>query len=149
MPHEIVEAVHGYYRDLEALNRVRRDPDASSEEWARAVEAAVARWQPDCKWRPDAAALVEDASFSGHDGLRQYFSMLREVMQSVEIDLDEVRLIGEVAVAVGRVRARGRGSGATIEEEHGVVYEFREGLIARAVSYRDREKALEAATSRG
>jgi hypothetical protein len=41
--------------------------------------------------------------------------------------------------------SQGRGSGASIEEEHGVVYEFREGLIARAVSYRDKAKPLEAA----
>jgi hypothetical protein len=110
MPHDVVETVHRYYRDLEVLSRVRSDPDASPEGWTRAVEAALAGWDEDCEWRPDAATLVEGTSFRGHDGLRSYFSMISEVMQSVDIDLDEVRVIGETAVALGRVRARGRGN---------------------------------------
>ena len=108
------------------------------------------RWHrhQDCEWKPDAAAVVEGGSFRGHDGLRAYYSMMGDVMESVEIDLEEVCEIGESAVALGRVRARGRGSGALVEEEHGVVYEFREDLIVRAVSYRDKAKARDAAAVR-
>ena len=109
------------------------------------MESVLACWHEDCEWHPDAAAALERTSFRGHEGLRQYFEMITEVMESVEIDLQEVRDAGDAAVAVGSLRAQGRGSGATIEEEHGVVYELRDGLIARAVSYRDKAKALEAA----
>jgi ketosteroid isomerase-like protein len=143
------ETVRRYYRDLAQLDRVWRDPAASEEQRAHATEAAVARWHEDCEWQPAAAALVEGASFHGHDGLRSFFSMMGDVMESVEIDLDDVQEIGGFAVALGHLRARGRGSGATIEEEHGVVFEVRDGLIARAVSYRSMAEAREAATLRG
>jgi ketosteroid isomerase-like protein len=145
MTDERVEIVRRYYAALAEMDRVLGDPESSDEERGDAVEAAVARWHEDCEWAPDAAALIEGATFHGHDGLRDFYSMLAEVMASVEIDLDDVQQIGEYALAVGRLRARGRGSGATIEEEHGVVYELRDGLIARAVSYRNQAKARDAA----
>jgi ketosteroid isomerase-like protein len=146
---ENVQAVRRYYDDLAKLGRIARNPDASEDERTRAVEAVVARWHEDCEWRPDAAALFEGTSFRGRDGIRRYIAMITEVMESVEIDLHEVRENGGKVVALGRLRAQGRGSGATIEEDLGVVHEVREGLIARGVLYRDKQKALEAAGLRG
>ena len=140
MSEENVEVVRRYYGALAQLG------GASDRELPReAVEEVLAVWSEDGDWRPEAAALVEGASFRGHEGLKRYFAMLAEVMESVEIDLDQIRSTDQGAVALGRLRARGRGSGAEIEEDHGVVYEIRDGLIVRATSYRDQEKALEAA----
>jgi ketosteroid isomerase-like protein len=140
MSEDTVNVVRAYYEALARLGR-----PGTQELDRAALEQATAAWHEDGEWLPQAAGLVEGASFHGHEELRQYFTMLAEVMESVEIALDQIRPTPHGAVAVGRLRAKGRGSGAEIEEDHGVVYEIRDGLITRARSYRDRERALEVA----
>jgi ketosteroid isomerase-like protein len=128
MSRENVELVRRY---LDSLRR-------------RDFETAIALWHPDCEWHPQAAAFVEGDAYRGHDGLRRYFAMLTDVMESVEMDVDGIREVDERAVVLGRLWARGRGSGVQVEEELGLVFEFSERLILRGTSYRDRAKALEA-----
>jgi ketosteroid isomerase-like protein len=130
MPRTNVETVRRYY---DALRR-------------RDFDAAVAEWQQDCEWFPDTPRLIEATSYRGHDGLRRHFATLADIFESVRIDLSELREIGDRVVALGELRARGRGSGLELDEQLGVVFEMSEGKIARGTSYRDRARALAAAS---
>ena len=77
MSEENVEIVRRYYDALARLGAAG-DPELPGE----ALEEAIAVWAEDCEWRPDAAALVEGSSFRGHEGMKRYFTMLAEVMES-------------------------------------------------------------------
>ena len=56
-----------------------------------------------------------------------------------------IRGVGELAIAVGHIRGKGRETGATIDTSSGWVAEIRDGLIARFRTYTNRGDALEAA----
>jgi ketosteroid isomerase-like protein len=53
--------------------------------------------------------------------------------------------LGERIVASGRLRARGRASGAEIESPISWIVEFRQGKVVRIRDYLDFDEALEAA----
>jgi ketosteroid isomerase-like protein len=112
----------------------------------RDIDAAAECWHDDGEWRPQAAGMVEGGAYRGPDGIRQYVADMRQVMESVTVDVEEVRQIGALTVALGRVQATGLGSGAQIDEDLGVVFEVDSGRIRSGVSFRDREAALAAAS---
>ena len=112
------------------------------------VDAAADQWHDNSEWRPQAAGLVEGGAYRGPDGIRQYVADMRQVMESVSVEIDDVRRIGALTVALGRVHATGLGSGAQIAEDLGVVFEVDAGRIRSGVSFRDQEAALAAASAR-
>jgi ketosteroid isomerase-like protein len=61
------------------------------------------------------------------------------------MDFDDLRDVGNRVVALGTLRATGRGSGISFEVPLAMVATFRGGLITRLKDYGDKESALEAA----
>jgi ketosteroid isomerase-like protein len=118
---------------LEALGRVD-------------VDAAAKQFHEDGEWYPEAAGLVEGGGYRGPDGIRQYVADMRQVMESVAVEIQDVRNLGTRTVAVGNVRATGLGSGVQVEEELGIVFEVESGRIRSGRSFRNREAALAAAS---
>jgi ketosteroid isomerase-like protein len=114
----------------------RRDP-----------QAMLDRWDPDCEWHPFISAEVEGAAgYRGHEGVRQWFRDTDEMFSEVVWQVDEVRDLGDDRVLVlGRLRARGRGSGVEVSSELGQVFEFRDGRILRGWAYPSHEAARQAA----
>ena len=64
---------------------------------------------------------------------------------NVDIDVSEVRDLGDFVLVLAMIRAKGKGSGAEAEQSAGYLIEFDEGLIRRASAYLSPEEALEAA----
>jgi ketosteroid isomerase-like protein len=63
---------------------------------------------------------------------------------NVHIEVSEVRDLGDSVVVLAEFRAKGKGSGAEVEQSIGYLFEFDDGLIRRASAYLTPEEALEA-----
>ncbi len=81
----------------------------------------------------------------GHEGLRTFFRGWYEAWESAEADLRELIDAGEKVVSIETTRARGHGSGATVEMTQYGVWTIRDGKIVRVAWLTRREEALETA----
>ena len=90
-------------------------------------------------------AAVEGTTYRGDGAGSQYCAAVDDTWESLRWEVDEIRGVGELAVAVGHIRGKGRETGATIDTSSGWVAQFRDGLITRFRTYTNREDALEAA----
>jgi ketosteroid isomerase-like protein len=90
-------------------------------------------------------AALEGTTYRGADAGSQYCAAVEDAWESLRWDVDEIREVGESAVAVGHIRGKGRETGATIDTGGGWVAQFRDGRITRFRTYTNRDEALEAA----
>lgn len=83
--------------------------------------------------------------YRGHEGIREFMREVDEALSEVQIELLEIRDLGERIVVIGRLRARGKASGAETESSIGWVVEFKDGRVTRMRDYLDPKAALGAA----
>jgi ketosteroid isomerase-like protein len=83
--------------------------------------------------------------YRGHEGIRNWLRDLSEALVEIDTDYPEIRDLGDRIVALGRVRVRGRESGAEDESPIGAVTDFRNGKAIRVRTYLDHKEALVAA----
>jgi ketosteroid isomerase-like protein len=128
------ENVEAFRRAMEAYNR--RDIDAFLQAFDSRVEI-----------HPLTLAMFgqETTVYRGHEGVRQFIRDVDEVLPQLQVELLEIRDLGERIVAQGRLRARGRASGAEVESPISWVIEFKGGRVTRMRDYLDPKDALEAA----
>ena len=100
---------------------------------------------PEVEWHSFFAELGEGGVYSGHEGTRRYLNDLGEAWEVVRADVDDVLAVGDVALLVGRIHYRGRGSGAETETAAGWMLKFRHGKLIRFRAFREPERVLEAA----
>jgi ketosteroid isomerase-like protein len=131
MSQENVEAMK---RGLDAYNR-------------RDVEALLEELDPEVEWHP--ALLVplegEPTVYRGHEGIREFFRDVDDVLAEIEGEYSEIRDLGNRVVGIGRLRMRGRGSGAETESPLANVTDFENGKVRRIRTYLDPGEALKAA----
>lgn len=128
------ENVEAFKRAIEAYNR--RDIDAFLEQ----IDAEV-------EWHGALQALLESegTEYRGHEGVRQWVRDIDEALADIQLELPDIRDLGERIVAIGRLRARGKASGAETESPFGCVVEWRDGKATRLVSFLSQAETLEAA----
>jgi ketosteroid isomerase-like protein len=121
-------------QSIEAYNQ--RDP-----------EAMIESWEPECEWHPYFSSEVEGASaYRGHEGLRQWFRDTDEMFSDVSLRVEEVCEPGDERLLVlGRLKARGKMSGAEVDSPIGQLFELRGGRILRGWAYPSHEEAKRAA----
>jgi len=85
----------------------------------------------------------------GHDGVREVLGEVYEALDEIHLDYSEIRDLGDRIVGIGRIRTRGRQSGAVTELAFGTVTDMRNGKAIRIWTYLDPQEALEAAGLRG
>ena len=127
-------------KNVQALKRV-------IEAYNRAdVEALLEELDPEIEWRPVLPVVLggDETVYSGHDGVRQLQRDLDEVLAERQLDLPDIRDLGEHVVAIGGLRIRGRSSGALQESAFALTAEFRDGRAMRIQTYLDPSEALEA-----
>jgi ketosteroid isomerase-like protein len=94
---------------------------------------------PDVEWRP---ALVEPASYRGHDGVRAWAAASSRAWKSVTVVLEHMREVDGCVVASGRVWAFDHSGDQVVDTVVVCVAEFRQQRVVRAASFRSEDEAL-------
>lgn len=127
MARENVEAVQAA---IEAFNR--RDGAAFGVLLADDAEIVPVR------------AVLEGTVYRGPDAASMYCAAVDESWESLRWEVEEIRDGNGWVLALGRIRGRGRGTGAEIDARAGWVTRFRDGLVTSFRTYADRAEALKA-----
>ena len=107
------------------------------------LDALIDHAHPEVEWRSFFAQLGEGGVYRGHDGMREYIRDLIDAWDSITAEVDQVIEIEDVAVAIGRIRYRGRASDLEAADPAGWVLKFRDGKVILFRAFRDPEQALE------
>lgn len=132
---------------LANVEAVKRFVDAYNR---RDVDAMLQDLDPEIEWHSGILTGLGGgaAVYRGHDGFSEGIRDLYEALGETYIEYPEIRDLGERTVGIGRVRARGRESGAETESPHASVADFKNGKAIRIRTYLEPEEALEAAEVR-
>ncbi|HWX97876.1 MAG TPA: nuclear transport factor 2 family protein [Solirubrobacteraceae bacterium] len=107
------------------------------------VDAFAALTTPDFEWSPSMVA-VEGEIFRGREGITRYFDSLSSAWRRFHIVRGRFRDEGEVVVMLGGLEGLGKGSGVPVDASLGMVFDFRDGRIARIRGYLNHDDALRA-----
>ena len=97
---------------------------------------------PEIRFEHRLAAL--QGKFVGLDGLRGWLADLVEHFDAWQIHCPDIRDLDDLLLALGTIRATGKGSGAETELPFTVVARFRDGRITHFTDFGDKVQALEA-----
>jgi ketosteroid isomerase-like protein len=111
---------------------------------ARDLDAMLERLEPQAELHPLRAQL-EGKAYRGHDGLREMLADFDEDWEYVQVDPEELRDTDDTVVVLGRLRARGRASGAELDVPMAFLWRLRDGKAAYAETFSEPEDALRAA----
>jgi ketosteroid isomerase-like protein len=110
---------------------------------ARDAARLIALSDPGVEWY-SFFAMSEGGAYHGHDGARRYMSDLDDAFEVGLAEVDSALEVGDVAVLVGRIRYRGKGSGVESASPAGWMLKFRNGKLICFRAFREPEQALEA-----
>jgi uncharacterized protein len=82
-------------------------------------------------------------TYTGHDGVRAFFSQIAEAFDRFQLDVDRYVDAGDAVVALGRTRAHGARSDVTTGQAFAMVFGISDGRVVTATSYPRPERALE------
>jgi ketosteroid isomerase-like protein len=94
---------------------------------------------PEVEWRP---ALVDPASYHGHDGVRAWAGASRRAWKSLTVVLTSLREVDGCVIASGRISALDHGGDQVVDSDITCVAEFRDGRVMRAASFLSEDDAL-------
>jgi ketosteroid isomerase-like protein len=120
----------------------------SDEELNAQVRATLTEIaEPDFDVRMHAPAELGGTAFEGRgaDGFRQVWEEWVEPFEAFSIELDDRIDAGEDVVDLVRLTATSKTGGVQVDHAGAAVWTVREGKLARAVFYLEREDALKAA----
>ena len=128
------ENVEAFKRAAEAANRGD-------------IEALLAELDPEVEWHSALVASVagEAGVYRGHEGVREWRRGQEEAFAEIHAEFSKIRDLGDRLVATGRLRTRGKESGADTESPVVWVVEFKDHKVIYARPYLDPKQGLEAA----
>jgi len=129
MSKENVEIVRGMY---EAFDR---------------GEASVALGYFDPEVVMDASHRVDGRIGHGREEMTAILAEWMTTWDDFHDEVSELRDLGDRVLAISTQRGRGKGSGIEFENRFGMLYEIRNGRIARWTVYDDPAEAIEAGLS--
>lgn len=107
------------------------------------ADALVSLCDPEVEFESRITAL-EDASYTGHDGVRRYIANLADAFEFIHAESSEVVEADGRAVITNGFRARGRGAGVELEQRFFVAGKAREGQLVWWGFFDTRGEALDA-----
>jgi ketosteroid isomerase-like protein len=131
----------------DAEDLVRRMLDAHNKGPDVLLDAFDDFFAADLEWRPIIVGTAgsERVTYRGREGLERYYRDRAEVFGSGEVHIRTLESLGDAVVVHARSTARGRASGASVEEDVSLVYWCRDGRFVRGAAFRSHRDALEAA----
>jgi len=108
----------------------------------RDVPALVEMTTDDFQW-VTWTGTVETTVYDGAEGLAGYFQDA-DIWEVLDLDVQEFRDLGDKVLVVGMFHARGGGSGAEVQAPYYSAFFVNEGKLARVLSFRTEEEALDA-----
>ena len=108
------------------------------------VEWMVAQLDPEIVWE-EAAEVPGSSSYRGIGEVRGYLESFAQQWEEIRFEPERILDAEEQIVALVRLVARGRASGAQVDARLAHLYELREGSgmsVLRVRTFFDREKAL-------
>ena len=115
---------------IEAFNR--RDGEAFGACLAGDVEIVPVR------------VVLEGTVYRGRDAGTQYCAAVEESWENLRWEVEGIRDGGSWVLALGRIRGRGRGSGASIDARGAWLARFSGGVVTYFRTYNDRDEAFQA-----
>jgi ketosteroid isomerase-like protein len=120
---------------------------AAIEAWNREdLPAFLATLAERAEWRPAFPKGTEGTGgvFGGHAEIEQAWHSVRDAWSEYQVSAEEVRLVGEELLVLGRIYARGRSSGLEIRSDWSALVEVRNGQIVKAWDWLAHAPALDA-----
>jgi ketosteroid isomerase-like protein len=109
------------------------------------VEAVHAAYASDAVWEDNTGLWGDWGAPRGPEGIRAAWRRWYEAFDEVQFEWDEVAEGGDDVVVTYRTKARGRGSGAVVDQAITLLWTLRAGKVVRIRAYTDRAEALTAA----
>jgi ketosteroid isomerase-like protein len=132
----------------EAEELVRRLFDAHNSGGGDVLlEAFDEIFDPDFEFKPRTVGTfgsLEPATYRGREGMERYYRERAEAFGGGEVHVRSVEPTGDAVIVHARSTARGRASGATVEEDIALVYWVRDGKLVRGEVFRSARDAREA-----
>jgi ketosteroid isomerase-like protein len=109
--------------NVESFRRAARAYDR------RDIDALLEELHPDVEWHPVLQVLLggETTVYRGHRGVRDLVRDVDATFAEFHGEVSEVQDLGDHIVATGRMRARGKASGAETNSPFALVMDFRDG----------------------
>jgi ketosteroid isomerase-like protein len=128
------ENVEAYKGALEAYER-------------RDIAAFLETLDPEVEWHAAIQMMIGGTAtvYCGREAVGEWLRELDDTLSEVQLDVPDIRDLGNQLVAIGHIRTRGRASGAVTESPIGYLIDYRNGKAVRVRSYLDPKEALEAA----
>jgi len=119
-------------RVVEALNR--RDVDGGF----------AALVTPDFEWHPAITRALDGAVYRGREGVERFAADTSENWEELHNVVAEFRDLGDRVFVLGRLKGRGKGSGAPVDQQYAGIFDFRGDRVWRFRVYFDRAEGLRA-----
>jgi ketosteroid isomerase-like protein len=117
-------------RAVDAYNR--RDVDAWFAEFAT----------PDFEWHPGLVRALDGSRYRGREGIERFVADTSENWEELQSVAEEFRDLGDRVLVLGRLKGRGKGSGAPVDQPYAGIFDFRDEQIWRYRVYLDRAEGL-------
>jgi ketosteroid isomerase-like protein len=102
-------------------------------------------YTPDFEWFPALTGTVEGRGYRGREGIEMWFTEANDTWEWFRAIAEEYRDLGDRVLVLGRIEARGRGSGVQLDAPAGMIFDFRGGRLSRDRTYLDHGETLRAA----
>ncbi|HWX96562.1 MAG TPA: nuclear transport factor 2 family protein [Solirubrobacteraceae bacterium] len=110
----------------------------------RDIDAFAKLTTADVEWVPVFSAQVERTVYRGREGIETFLREVTETWDEFRPIPEEYRDVGDRVLALGRLRARGRSSGAPVDAPWAGIFDFRISKVCRIRTYLDHAEALNA-----
>jgi ketosteroid isomerase-like protein len=128
--------------------RKRTEGLRAIDAWNRQdLPAFLETWDRNAEWRPAFPAGTEGsgAVFCGHDEIARAWHGVRDAWSVYRVEAEEVRIVGDAQLVLGRIHARGAHSDIEINSKWSALVRVRAGKVISAWDWLDHDHCLKAA----